>query len=300
MQGSFCWSSSEWNRIRPQPWTACVTEKWVRPEAQACILDTLSCDCRNKCRQLSDSSRGFWRILVGKCSDPVMPLHSTYRTAWWCGCQQSRAPAHWKLLTHSFVIFLRQSGKVDHVLLNRKIFSYSSKNFWSPFIRSVICCALFRLKKGFFGGSPGSCILWQTQTLPLKHKPWHRSFFRHEKHSKWAYMSIEFSRSLCLSHTNSLYLLLTLEIFLVKHTLLVWNRLQKLLQETLILDHRDLKNLPLSFSFYLHASKFHSPCRHARSHSFVSVGPEPRHWWPAAWIEKTGETLKSYEKRRSL
>ena len=36
-------------------------------------------------------------------------------------------------------------------------------------------------------------------------------------------------------------------------------------------------------SFYLHVNKFRSLCRHARSHSFVSAGPAPRHWWPAAW-----------------
>lgn len=42
--------------------------------------------------------------------------------------------------------------------------SYFSKNLWSPFMRSVICWALFRLKKGFFGGSSGSCTLQNTHT----------------------------------------------------------------------------------------------------------------------------------------
>lgn len=36
-----------------------------------------------------------------------------------------------------------------------------------------------------------------------------------------AYIGMEFAWSFCLSHTNSLYLLLTHEIFLVKHTLVV-------------------------------------------------------------------------------
>lgn len=36
-------------------------------------------------------------------------------------------------------------------------------------------------------------------------------------------------------------------------------------------------------SFYLHANRFHSPRRHAKSHSFVSVGLAPRHRRPAAW-----------------
>lgn len=42
--------------------------------------------------------------------------------------------------------------------------SYFSRNIWRPFIRSVICWALFRLKKGFFGGSCGNCTLQNTET----------------------------------------------------------------------------------------------------------------------------------------
>ena len=41
------------------------------------------------------------------------------------------------------------------------------------------------------------------------------------KYCEWTYISIEFACSFCLSHTNSLNLRLTQEIFLVKHTLLV-------------------------------------------------------------------------------
>lgn len=37
------------------------------------------------------------------------------------------------------------------------------------------------------------------------------------------HISWEFACSFCLSHTNSLYLRLTLDTFLVKHTLSVWN-----------------------------------------------------------------------------
>lgn len=51
-------------------------------------------------------------------------------------------------------------GKV-HVLISRAV-THSSKNFWRPTILSVICCALFRLKKGFLGGRSGSFVLqWE-------------------------------------------------------------------------------------------------------------------------------------------
>lgn len=43
-----------------------------------------------------------------------------------------------------------------------------------------------------------------------------------------AYIGMELALSFCLSHTNSLYLLLTHEIFLVKHTLVVWHRTSQL------------------------------------------------------------------------
>lgn len=43
-----------------------------------------------------------------------------------------------------------------------------------------------------------------------------------------AYMGMEFAWSFCLSQTNSLYLLLTRDIFLVKHTLVVWIRRSRL------------------------------------------------------------------------
>lgn len=56
-------SSSEWKRLSPQRCTAWATEKRVLPAAQASILDTVSCDCRKRCRQLSDKSSGLWRIL---------------------------------------------------------------------------------------------------------------------------------------------------------------------------------------------------------------------------------------------
>lgn len=44
---------------------------------------------------------------------------------------------------------------------------------------------------------------------------------------KGAYISRELAWSFCRSHTNSLYLLLTLEIFSVKHMLLVYTGRQK-------------------------------------------------------------------------
>uniref|UniRef100_A0A8D3CFR9 Src kinase associated phosphoprotein 2 n=1 Tax=Scophthalmus maximus TaxID=52904 RepID=A0A8D3CFR9_SCOMX len=66
MPRTFCRSSSEWNLLRPQRRTAWVTEKRVLPAAQASILDTLRSDCRKRCMQLSDSTRGLWRILGNK------------------------------------------------------------------------------------------------------------------------------------------------------------------------------------------------------------------------------------------
>ena len=106
--------------------------------------------------------------------------------------------------------------------------SYFSKNLWSPFMRSVICWALFRLKKGFFGGSSGSCTLQKTHTDSKNDRNqsrWPLTWKLEVYCSRYCtYISIEFACSFCLSHTNSLYLLLTLEIFLVKQTLSVWNR----------------------------------------------------------------------------
>lgn len=55
------------------------------------------------------------------------------------------------------ILFVRQCVKV-RVLISRAV-THSSKNFWRPFILSAICCALFRLKKGFLGGMSGSFVL---------------------------------------------------------------------------------------------------------------------------------------------
>lgn len=59
-----------------------------------------------------------------------------------------------------FVLFVSQGFKV-RVLISWAV-THSSKNFWRPTILSVICCALFRLKKGFLGGRSGSFVLrWE-------------------------------------------------------------------------------------------------------------------------------------------
>lgn len=83
MLRSFCRSSSEWNRLRLERWTAWATEYWVLPSAQACILDTLSCDCRKRCRQLSDNSRGFWRTLESKDNEQIRWLSIGYCLLIW-------------------------------------------------------------------------------------------------------------------------------------------------------------------------------------------------------------------------
>lgn len=108
---------------------------------------------------------------------------------------------------------------------------------------------------------------------------------------KGAYISWELAWSFCRSHTNSLYLLLTLEIFSVKHTLLVYTRRQKC-DSKLNISVAGIET-PLSpFLFYSRAGRFHSLCKHAKSRSSVCVGPAPRHWRPAAWMETAGETLE--------
>jgi len=131
-------------------------------------------------------------------------------------------------------------------LLIREI-TYCSKNLWSPFIRSVICWPLFRLKKGFFGGSSGSCTLQQQQQQQHKNtlkRTIVQVIFNRKTENiiklsgqntvKPTYISWEFACSFCLSQTNSLNLLLTIEIFLVKHKLSVWNRTH--VRHTLQLD----------------------------------------------------------------
>lgn len=151
-----------------------------------------------------------------------------------CCCENSsHVPrCSWKLVIHQFCYVCAAAYVKVHMCIDLWDHSYCSKNFWSPFIRSEICWALLRLKKGFFGGSSGSCNLQKTQMHPIK---WQEPQCRFklkvcvlfllklpgQNTVKYTYISCEFACSFCLSHTNSLYLLLTLEFFLVKHTLSV-------------------------------------------------------------------------------
>lgn len=142
MLTSLCRSSSEWNLLSPQRWTAWATEKWVLPAAQASILDTLRSDCRKRWRQLSDSSWGLWRILADTCNkNKDVTSHRSHDPVFsWLHC-----------VSKSRQVLIKWSH------------SHSVRKFWRPVILSVICRALFMLKKGFLGGSVGSRDLQTTQ-----------------------------------------------------------------------------------------------------------------------------------------
>lgn len=175
------------------------------------------------CRTAAEGSGGSWGTRMAR----KWNRWALYRTV--CLRENMWPGSLWKLVIHCFcnVFFFWQGVKV-HILINRSV-THSSKNFWRPFILPAICCALFRLKKGFFGGRSGSVALWWEKESSANMHPektgcfiFDRCYRKRDIHL--AYIGMEFAWSVCLSHTNSLYLLLTHDIFLVKHRLVVWNR----------------------------------------------------------------------------
>lgn len=166
---------------------------------------------------------------------------------------------------------------------------YCSKNFWSPCIRPEICRALFRLKKGFFGGSPGS---WTLQSKGIHPKKWHQlnGLETESDHISFSYSEYTVSGlTLALNLlVVSVWAIRTRWIFFSHARSSWWNthcwstRGHK--QDNVNIHYMNIyEQNSFLLSFYLHVNKFHSLYRHARSRFFVSVGPSPRRWWPPAW-----------------
>lgn len=172
-------------------------------------------------------------------------------------------------------------------------------------MRSPICWALFRLKKGFFGGSPGSCTLRRTRKSDTKNKKTVNSHNQHSWILNWFSLS---SKDLLTWAVNwpaaSAGATQT-------HWTSSWRWRSSWWSTRCRSNHRsdhscysgDNRNLALVFCFYLHEGRFHSLCMRARSRSSVCAGPAPRRWLPAAWMEGSGvglEVSAMLSRRRKL
>lgn len=126
-------SSGSYPQRRPLSWT-----RWAASAGRGA----------GSCRTAAEGPGGSWRrwTVSNRCA-----LYWTVCFLWkrvtWCFVEPGDSPVLFCLC-----------GKV-HILINRGAVTHSSKNFWRPTILSVICCALFRLKKGFLGGRSGSFVL---------------------------------------------------------------------------------------------------------------------------------------------
>lgn len=140
------WSGTVWghNPGPPRPQSSGFYPQ-RRPLSWACWAASAGTGA-GSCRTAAEGSGGSWR--TGTALYPLFLMKTL--DAMLCGI--------WWFT--GFVLFVRQCVKVQ-VLISRAV-THSSKNFWRPFILSVICCALFRLKKGFLGGRSGSFVLqWE-------------------------------------------------------------------------------------------------------------------------------------------
>ena len=198
-----------------------------RPESWPRWAATAGTDA-GSCRTTVEGSGGSWRIgTVNKLY--VKYSLSVYCVAYWCKTRSHVTLVFVENVIHRF----RCVCVVDYVKVHMFI-DLCEVTLTVPKTSGALSCAQW---------SAGHCSGWRRGSLEadLAAVPCKRQKYRLkmtgtstqiafdmktesiclQKSSKCTYISIEFACSFCLSHTNSLYLLLTLEIFLVKHTLLV-------------------------------------------------------------------------------
>lgn len=227
------------------------------------------------CRTAAEGSGGPCRrwTVSNRCA-PYWTVCFLWKRVTQCFLESGDSPV--------FVLFVWQSSCIDQPGCY-SLFQELLKAFHSLF--DLLC--VVQAEERVLGGQVWKCCPSVgkekiQQIFSREDRSWGCVFFT-------AYIGMEFALSFCRSHANSLYLLLTHEIFLVKHTLVVW-------QGTSPLSDGWDENSHLPF-IYSRASKFHSLCRHAKSRSSVAAGPAPRCWWPAAWMEKSEETLNWVAKK---
>lgn len=198
-----CWGPSvdllqsgiSWDRSPGPPGPRCSeSSQQHRPPSCTRWAVTAGTDAGN-CRTAAAGSAGSWRIVEGnKFKETVTHCFHYVSVA---VCQSSYD--YWSV--RLFLTFLKTSGGLSSAQWSAGHCSGWRKGSLGAALVALSCKRhTHRLKKWLIG---------------------HSWLLLCSKSNKWAYISSEFACSFCLSQTNSLYLLLTLEIFLVKHTLSV-------------------------------------------------------------------------------